>query len=96
MKLSKFCDESLVDFDLKAADKDAVIDELVELVSTSQMVKNKEQLLVDVKERENLVTTGVGYGVAFHTNNDSVRVERIFVGRIVWIIGTAKRLPGRC
>jgi hypothetical protein len=31
MKLSKFCDETLVVFNLKATEKQAVIDELVEL-----------------------------------------------------------------
>ncbi|MDH4033885.1 MAG: PTS sugar transporter subunit IIA, partial [candidate division Zixibacteria bacterium] len=63
MKLSKFCDETLVNFGLKTTEKDGVIEELVELVSHSNMVKDSDQLLKDIKERENLVTTGVGYGV---------------------------------
>ncbi len=82
MKLSKFCDESLIVFDLKADNKDAVIDELVNLVASSKMVNDHEQLLSDVKEREDLVTTGVGYGVAFpHAKTRSVKGIVIAFGR---------------
>ena len=82
MKLSKFCDESLVKFQLKAKTKDDVIEELVNLVSNSTMVKDRDQLLTDVRERENLVTTGVGYGVAFpHAKTKSVKGIVIAFGR---------------
>jgi len=82
MKLSKFCDESLIVFDLKSATKEGVIDELVDLVATSKMVNDREQLLADVKEREDLVTTGVGYGVAFpHAKTRSVKGIVIAFGR---------------
>lgn len=82
MKLSKFCDETLVQFDLKATDKTDVIEELVDLVARSNMVKDRDQLLQDIKERENLVTTGVGYGVAFpHAKTKSVKGIVIAFGR---------------
>ena len=74
MKLSKFCDETLVKFNLSATNKDDVIEELVNMVANSPMVKDRDQLLVDVQERENLVTTGVGYGVAFpHAKTKAVK-----------------------
>jgi PTS system fructose-specific IIC component len=82
MKLSKFCDESLVIFDLDAANKDEAIDRLVDLASTSNMIKDHDQLLKDVKEREELVTTGVGYGVAFpHAKTRSAKGIVIAFGR---------------
>lgn len=82
MKLSKFCDESLVIFNLKAGGKNDVIEELVNLVSSSNMVKDAEQLLKDVIDRENLVTTGVGYGVAFpHAKTRAVKGIVIAFGR---------------
>jgi PTS system fructose-specific IIC component len=82
MKLSKFCDETLVTFNLKAATKDEVIEELVDLVSTSNMVKDRYELLADIKERENLVTTGVGYGVAFpHAKTKATKGIVIAFGR---------------
>lgn len=82
MKLSKFCDESLVVFNLKATDKTGIIQELVDLVSNSNMIKDAEQLLKDVVDRENLVTTGVGYGVAFpHAKTRAVKGIVIAFGR---------------
>jgi fructose-specific phosphotransferase system IIA component len=82
LKLSKFCDESLIIFNLKAAKKNDVIEELVDLVSSSNMVKDAEQLLKDVIDRENLVTTGVGYGVAFpHAKTRAVKGIVIAFGR---------------
>ncbi len=82
MKLSKFCDESLVVFSLKAGGKDEVIEELVNLVSSSNMIKDADQLLKDVIDRENLVTTGVGYGVAFpHAKTRAVKGIVIAFGR---------------
>ena len=82
MKLSKFCDETLVTFNLTSTDKSSVIEELVNLVATSKMVKDRDQLLADIKEREELVTTGVGYGVAFpHAKTKSVKGIVIAFGR---------------
>ncbi len=84
MKLSKFCDESLVVFNLKATDKTGIIQELVDLVSNSNMIKDAELLLKDVIDRENLVTTGVGYGVAFpHAKTRAVKGIVIAFGRSV-------------
>lgn len=82
MKLSKFCDESLIIFDLKGADKKAVIEELVDLAAASNMIKDRGELLADIKERESLVTTGVGYGVAFpHAKTRSAKGIVIAFGR---------------
>lgn len=82
MKLSKFSEENLVQFDLNASTKAEVIDELVDLIAPSNMVKDKDLLLKDVKEREELVTTGVGYGVAFpHAKTRAVKGIVIAFGR---------------
>jgi fructose-specific phosphotransferase system IIA component len=82
MKLSKFSEENLVTFQLKSASKEDAIVELVDLVSLSTMVKDRDQLLSDVLERENLVTTGVGYGVAFpHAKTSAVKGIVIAFGR---------------
>ncbi len=84
MKLSKFCDENLIVFNLKATTKDGVIEELVDLASNSTMIKDREELLGDVRERENLVTTGVGYGVAFpHAKTRAAKGIVIAFGRSV-------------
>ena len=82
MKLSKFCEENLVIFEMKAGTKDAALEELVDLAGTSNIVKDRDHLLADVREREELVTTGVGYGVAFpHAKTRSVKGIVIAFGR---------------
>jgi len=84
MKLSKFCDENLVVFNMKAASKADAIEELVDLAATSNMVKDCDRLLADVRDREELVTTGVGYGVAFpHAKTRSVKGIVIVFGRSI-------------
>jgi len=82
MKLSKFCDESLITFDLKATTKEQVIEELVELSSKSPLVKDGDELLRDIVHRENMVTTGIGYGVAFpHAKTKATKGIVIAFGR---------------
>jgi len=82
MKLSKFCSEDIITFDLKSTEKNEVLEELVDLVSKSALVKDAEQLIADVKEREELVTTGVGYGVAFpHAKTKATKGIVIAFGR---------------
>lgn len=82
MKLSKFCDENLISFNVKAGSKAGAIEELVGLAAGSNMIKNRDELLHDVQERENLVTTGVGYGVAFpHAKTRAAKGIVIAFGR---------------
>lgn len=82
MKLSKFSEENLILFDIKSKSKNEVIEELVGLITTSNMVTDRELLLKDIKEREELVTTGIGYGVAFpHAKTKSVKGIVIAFGR---------------
>ncbi len=82
MKLSKFCEENLIAFELKSKDKEGIIRELVELASRSSLVKDRDELFRAVMEREKLVTTGVGYGVAFpHAKTKAVKGIVIAFGR---------------
>lgn len=82
MKLSKFCDENLITFDLKATTKEAVIEELVDLASASPLVKDRDELLRDILNRESMVTTGIGYGVAFpHAKTKATKGIVITFGR---------------
>ena len=82
MKLSKFCDENLIAFELKATTKNDIIEELVELASMSPLVKDGGELLQDIIHRENMVTTGIGYGVAFpHAKTKATKGIVIAFGR---------------
>src|SRR4030067_504376 len=82
MKLSKFCEEDLISFDLKGKTKEQIISELVDLTSRSKLVKDRQELHKAVVEREKLVTTGVGYGVAFpHAKTKAVKGIVVAFGR---------------
>ena len=82
MKLSKFCAEDLISFDLKGKTKNEIIEELVNIASRSKLVKDKDEVLKAVLEREKLVTTGVGYGVAFpHAKTKAIKGIVIAFGR---------------
>jgi PTS system fructose-specific IIC component len=82
MKLSKFTEEELISFNLKGKKKEEIIEELVDLASKSKLVRDRDELLKDIVERENLVTTGVGYGVAFpHAKTKAVKGIVIAFGR---------------
>ena len=82
MKLSKFCEEDLMTFDLQGQTKEDVITELVDLASQSNLVRDRDELLTAVLEREKLVTTGVGYGVAFpHAKTRALKGIVITFGR---------------
>lgn len=82
MKLSKFTEESLINFNLKGTSKNEIINELVDLAAKSKLVKERDELYQAVVEREKLVTTGVGYGVAFpHAKTKAVKGILIAFGR---------------
>jgi mannitol/fructose-specific phosphotransferase system IIA component (Ntr-type) len=69
---------------MKAGNRADAIEELVDLAAASNMVKDRDRLLADVRDREELVTTGVGYGVAFpHAKTRSVKGIVIGFGRSV-------------
>ena len=73
------------DFDTLLEDLDRDKDE-AEAVFEREVaaMKDRDRLLADVREREELVTTGVGYGVAFpHAKTRSVKGIVIAFGRSV-------------
>lgn len=82
MKLSNLIEEDLMGFDLQSTSKDDVIKELVELAAKSKLVRDKSLLLDEVQKREKLVTTGVGWGVAFpHAKTKAMKGIVIAFGR---------------
>jgi fructose-specific phosphotransferase system IIA component len=74
MKLSAFTSPKLLDLELTARSKDEALSQMAELISRSPNVADGARFLTDVLEREKLVTTGVGYGVAFpHAKSEVVK-----------------------
>lgn len=73
MKITDVIDEQLVQIDLPGAGKDDVINAMVELVSRSPKVLDKNKIREAIFEREKIMSTGVGSGFAIpHGKSDAV------------------------
>ncbi|MBN2685255.1 MAG: PTS sugar transporter subunit IIA [Pontiellaceae bacterium] len=58
---------------LEETDKKSVLTQLVDLLATSPQVKNRDELLNGIFAREELMSTGIGFGVGVpHVRIDSV------------------------
>ena len=72
---------NLVICDMKATTKDEALLELVELVSTSDNIIDKQQLMDDILQREDKMSTGMEHGIAFpHAKSSGVRHLTVAVG----------------
>ncbi len=68
--------------DLHGTTKDAVLEEMVALVATSEAVKDRVSLLAAVRERERVLSTGIGLGIAIpHAKIAGVSKFVVAVGR---------------
>ena len=68
--------------DLKGTKKDEVLIEMVELLSTSPRVKDRDALLKAIFEREKIISTGIGIGVAVpHVKIPEISDFVIAIGR---------------
>lgn len=58
---------------MESADKESVLTKLVDALATSPLVKNRDGLLKGILAREELMSTGIGFGVGVpHVRIDSV------------------------
>lgn len=74
MKLSRMMKAELVKLKLEAKDKRELIEEMVELISKDKRIKDKEEVLRAMLNRELLKTTGIGNGIAIpHARTDGVK-----------------------
>ncbi|MBS4168071.1 PTS sugar transporter subunit IIA [Parachlamydia sp. AcF125] len=63
IKISKYLDPTLVTF-LDVDTRDEVLYQLVEMVYNANLIKDKEAFYQAIIEREKIVSTGIGMGVA--------------------------------
>ena len=74
MKIVEFLNEKAVVASLKATDKEGVIRELVELLAKAEGIRNKEELVKVLLNREALGSTGIGQGVGIpHGKTNAVK-----------------------
>ena len=68
--------------DLQASEKEAILEELVDVLATSPRVRDRDELLRCILERERALSTGVGIGVALpHVKIPSIDDFVLAVGR---------------
>ncbi|HEX7078803.1 MAG TPA: PTS sugar transporter subunit IIA [Candidatus Eisenbacteria bacterium] len=64
MRLSELINEQSVRLSLEAREKEACIKELVQLLESAHGVNTKGEILSKVLQRESMMSTGIGNGVA--------------------------------
>jgi len=69
--------------DLHAADKAGVLQEMLDVITRSPKITNPKKFRKAILDREKLMSTGIGYGIAVpHARDRSVQDFVIAVGRI--------------
>lgn len=64
MHLSELLNDKAISLSLAARDKESVIKELVQLLETAHGVNTRGEILSKVLQRESMMSTGIGNGVA--------------------------------
>src|SRR2546421_11375799 len=73
MKVSDILDEKLVVTNLSGNTKEEIINALVDVISQSPKVLDREKVRIAIFEREKIMSTGVGNGFAIpHGKTDAV------------------------
>lgn len=73
MKISDILTEDLIKIHLHGDTKESVINEMIELISNSSKVLDKEKVRSAIFDREKIMTTGVGNGFAIpHGKTDAI------------------------
>lgn len=74
MKIMDFLNKKAVTTSLKAADKEGIVRELVDLLAKADEIKNKEELIKALLTRESLGSTGIGQGIGIpHAKSQNVK-----------------------
>ncbi|MCX5633537.1 MAG: HAD-IC family P-type ATPase [Phycisphaerae bacterium] len=81
MKISDFVNRQLVAAHLKSHTKDEVLAEIVNRIGASKKIKNKQEVLEKILEREKQGSTGIGSGSAIpHARIEDLKEAVLFVG----------------
>ncbi len=73
MKLSDLFNENNIFLDVEPGGKDALLERILKALDSMELIKDFDRALRDVIERENVMSTGIGSGVAIpHAYTDGV------------------------
>ncbi len=82
IKVSDFIDESRIK-DLEATNKEDAINEMIELISSSDNIEDIKAFKKAILKRETLMSTGIGYGIAVpHAKIKQCQDFVIAIGRL--------------
>lgn len=82
MTLSALLNEKVINPSLRSRDKEGVLRELVQMLYDAGKIKDKEEVLKALLDREALMSTGIGYGIAIpHAKSKSVNNIIVAFGR---------------
>ena len=82
LSIRSVLNEQRIALHLKGRTKDAVLNEMVDLLFKDSVLSSKEQFLKDVSYREGEGITGIGDGIAIpHGKSDSVLHTAVAIGR---------------
>ena len=74
MKIMDFLNKKALICNLKAADKEGIIRELVDILAKAADIRNKEELVKALLTRESLGSTGIGQGIGIpHAKSPNVK-----------------------
>jgi fructose-specific phosphotransferase system IIA component len=74
MKLKDLLSEDVIRIPLKNTEKDKIIEEMVSILDDAHKLTDREAVLKAVMEREKVMSTGMGDGVAIpHAKTDAVK-----------------------
>ena len=74
MRITDFVHPKAITASLKSQDKEGIIRELVDLLTKAEGIKNKEDLVKTLLNRETLGSTGIGQGVGIpHGKTNAVK-----------------------
>lgn len=74
MSLISYIDKRSIMLDVQESSKEQVIEKMVQKLDECNLLLNKEEALLSIMARENLMSTGVGNGIAIpHAKTDAVK-----------------------
>lgn len=83
ISVSELLTEDVISTELEVKNRDDIFDQLIELLAESGKIDNPGEALDAVKKREDILSTGIGNGVAIpHAKTDAVDSLVVAFGRV--------------
>lgn len=81
--MTKVIDKNLVVLNLEATSKEEVFKKLADKLNDEGRLNNEAEYIENVKAREKLTTTGIGFGIAIpHGKTDAVKNVSVVIGKL--------------